>query len=101
MKEVSFEKYKKRVESIKYRDFSIAIGDIAKYPGQYFLEYKYKISCPNWPESGYYGTRVVFPAKPPRTKSVLQTFDLREQLSKKELKDWLIRVANQARYNKS
>lgn len=102
MKEIKFKDYKKLVESIKYKDFSIKLDDIAKYPGEFFIEYKYEISCPNWENSGIPGTRIIFSAKPPyySKKFVGFTFDKRQQLSKTRLTKWLKEVANKVRYKK-
>lgn len=104
-KELSFREYKKLVESVKYRDFSISLSDVAKYPGELVLEYKYQISCLNWEGSGYPGTRIIFPAFPPlgvsRKKFQGFTFDNRNQLTKTALKKWLKEVADKGRYQRT
>jgi hypothetical protein len=96
-----FSKYKKLVESTKYKDFTISLSDIAKYPGELTPEYKYRISCPNWEGSGYPGTTLIVPSFPPFKVSHLGSkyFDRRVQLSKEDLQEWIQKVANTTRYN--
>lgn len=103
---LSFKQYKKLVESIKYKDFSILLLDVAKYPGEYCLEYKYRASCPNWEGSGLPGCRIIFPAKPPfklkpkKFTGFTFDFDNRKQFSKTRLYNWLKDIANIERYKK-
>jgi hypothetical protein len=104
---LSFKQYKKLVESIKYKDFSISLLDVAKFPGEYCLEYKYCVSCPNWEGSGLPGNRIIFPAKLPFklkpkkfTGFTFDFFDNRKQFSKTRLYNWLKDIANRERYMK-
>lgn len=103
----SFDRYKKIVEGTKYKDFSIKLSDVAKYPGEIFIEYKYQISCPNWEGSGLPGCRIIYPAKAPFYLLGERLFsgfsfdiDNRYQFTKKELFNWLKEVADKVRYNK-
>lgn len=102
---MKFSAYKKMVQSVKYKDFSIELSDIAKYPGEIILEYKYTISCPNWEKSGMPGARIIFPSNPPMgiSKKMFTGFDFdnRVQHSKNTLYKWLKETADRVRYKKN